>query len=222
MNRRASSRRFLPVMLLWVVVGCSQEGPVLMHADGHGVADRPSTTADLAPDRQTTDRQAADFGSAGEPPRRPRCEDVLSAQSPRVTPGVPVTGKIVYAGERGWYWFDHPCPNNDCTFTIAFTAGPNCPSDLQFVYEIHKNDGQAWFAFPANPQPGQSGSFGPPSQCLYALTVDGSLPYCISVSDLHHDSFSSECSYTFTVGVPTPGCNAPCKLVGSPPECSTM
>jgi hypothetical protein len=204
-----SSRQLVGLGLLWVIGGCSQEAKVLALDDAGSYEDlKTEWRADLS-DASRTDRYT-----------HPSCNDVLSATSTKITAGVPVTGKLLYAGARGWYWLDHPCPGSDCTFTLTYSAGPNCPSNLQFMYTLHFNDGEDFFSFPKNSQPGMSGSYGPPNQCLFARQEDGNEAYCLSVSDSGSDGWSSECAYTFTVSKPTMGCSSPCLMVGS--YCSAM
>jgi hypothetical protein len=130
-----------------------------------------------------------------------------------VASGQTVTGHISYEGDQDWYIFTHPCPGTDCTYNVNFSAS-GCPSNVQFVYEIRKWDGDEWFAFPGSPAPNQSGAIGPATgQCLYGLAKDGSSNYILAVSDYKHDAWSWSCTYSITLGAPTPGCNAPCKVV---------
>jgi hypothetical protein len=144
----------------------------------------------------------------------------------RIKPGDTISGFISYEGDQDWYLFDHPCPGKDCTYKISYhTTGSNCPSGLEFVYTLNEEDGAGWFAFPAKPASGQSGSFGPPENCLYAFSRHTGNPYTylFSVTDLNHNSWSWDCGYSFSISQVSNGCNAPCKMndTNSGPQCSS-
>jgi hypothetical protein len=116
------------------------------------------------------------------------------------------SGYISYQGDWDWYMIPHPCPtapNKECTLTVNYSTSGDC-SGVQPVYQLHKKDGDPWFAWPADGQP-LSGNPG----CVY---VNGSSDtYYFTVSDYKHDGWSWSCQYHVTVSV-TPGCQPPCKV----------
>jgi hypothetical protein len=143
--------------------------------------------------------------------------------------GVGTTGAISYENDLDWYYYNHPCPGQDCLLRFNFQteSGP-----VDIVMNVYQS-GAPWYTVLSSEElPAQSaknGSVGGTAasdQCFYAYQGHEGSPfqYGVVVRDLREflsdgrtvdpstRDWDAEQNYTICIEKVANGCQTPCEL----------
>ena len=158
-------------------------------------------------------------------PSQARAKDITA----QINAGTSITGFISYQSDEDWYWFEHPCPGQDCGLVFEYVQpGPSPVRPVFFMRDadltLHESWTYAGTVPTAAPVTDVFGD-GDCTECSFASRkhgqgMDGGIVdyrYYLQVRDAGADDwdFGTSGQYQFRLKTVTPGCPASCSEMGN-------
>lgn len=126
-----------------------------------------------------------------------------------------VSGQLSYERDQDWFSLPHPCPGTGgCTLRVTYEVDGGPVEVLAFARGAWDNLTDLDPDVDRESNSASSGTIGGAGDCLPANdNLDDPISVVVRDIDLVRD-WSTEQSYRLCFDAPTPGCNAPCEVLG--------